>query len=81
MKEEAGYLIGNNRMEAEGKLENTEGKVQKTVGDIKAVRAHDLEGQQRTVSSSSSIVSNSSTTDKVEGTFHRVSREFSAVSC
>jgi hypothetical protein len=52
-------------------------KAQKSHEDLTA-RVHNLEGQQRSVSS---IVSNSSTTDKVEGTFHRVSREFSAVSC
>jgi uncharacterized protein YjbJ (UPF0337 family) len=36
VKEEAGYLVGNEKLEARGKAENTEGQVQKKVGDVKA---------------------------------------------
>ncbi len=37
VKETVGHAVGNEKMEAEGKAENFDGKVQKKVGEIKAV--------------------------------------------
>jgi uncharacterized protein YjbJ (UPF0337 family) len=37
VKEEIGYLVGNEKMEAEGKAENIDGQIQHKVGDVKAV--------------------------------------------
>jgi uncharacterized protein YjbJ (UPF0337 family) len=36
VKEKAGYLVGNEKLEANGKAENIKGQVQKKVGDVKA---------------------------------------------
>jgi uncharacterized protein YjbJ (UPF0337 family) len=36
VKEEAGYLVGNEKLEANGKAENIDGQIQKKVGDVKA---------------------------------------------
>ena len=37
VKEKTGRLVGNPRLEAKGRAEQAEGKVQKKVGDIKKV--------------------------------------------
>jgi uncharacterized protein YjbJ (UPF0337 family) len=42
VKEEAGYLVGNEKLEARGKAENIEGQVQKKVGDVKAALGSDF---------------------------------------
>lgn len=36
-KEKAGKLVGNERLEADGKTQKVEGKVQRKVGDVKKV--------------------------------------------
>ena len=36
-KESAGKLVGNDRLRSEGRADQTEGKAQKKVGDIKKV--------------------------------------------
>jgi len=37
IKEGAGKLVGNERLQAEGQIDQAEGKAQKKVGDIKKV--------------------------------------------
>jgi len=37
VKEKTGKLVGNPRLEAEGRMEKAEGKVQKKIGEIKKV--------------------------------------------
>jgi uncharacterized protein YjbJ (UPF0337 family) len=37
VKEKAGRALGNERLEARGTAEKTEGKIQKKVGDVKKV--------------------------------------------